>query len=65
VVTPILDRRSVPSSPEERARMLQADDVGRAIRWIAEQPAHVCVNEILISPTWNRMYVGGADLKAR
>ena len=62
VATPILDRRPVPPSPEERARMLQADDVGKAIRWVAEQPAHVCVNEILISPTWNRMYVGGADL---
>jgi NADP-dependent 3-hydroxy acid dehydrogenase YdfG len=65
VATPILDRRPVPPSPEERARMLQADDVGKAIRWIAEQPAHVCVNEILISPTWNRMYVGGADLEPK
>jgi NADP-dependent 3-hydroxy acid dehydrogenase YdfG len=65
VATPILDRRPIPPSPEERARMLQADDVGKAIRWIAEQPAHVCVNEILISPTWNRMYVGGADLKRK
>lgn len=65
VATPILDRRPVPPSPEERARMLQADDVGKTIRWVAEQPAHVCVNEILISPTWNRMYVGGADLKRR
>ena len=65
VATPILDRRPVPPSPEERARMLQADDVGKTIRWLAEQPAHVCVNEILISPTWNRMYVGGADLKRR
>ena len=65
VATPILDRRPVPPSPEERARMLQADDVGKTIRWVAEQPAHVCVNEITISPTWNRMYVGGADLKPR
>jgi NADP-dependent 3-hydroxy acid dehydrogenase YdfG len=65
VATPILDRRPVPPSPEERARMLQADDVGKTIRWLAEQPAHVCVNEILISPTWNRMYIGGADLKRR
>jgi NADP-dependent 3-hydroxy acid dehydrogenase YdfG len=62
VATPILDRRPVPPSPEERARMLQADDLGRTILWVAEQPAHVCVNEITISPTWNRMYVGGADL---
>ena len=65
VATPILDRRPIPPSPEERARMLQSDDIGRAIRWVAEQPPHVCVNEITISPTWNRMYVGGADLKPR
>jgi NADP-dependent 3-hydroxy acid dehydrogenase YdfG len=65
VATPILDRRPIPPSPEERARMLQADDIGKAIRWVAEQPAHVCVNEVLISPTWNRMYVGGADLKQK
>ena len=65
VATPILDRRPIPPSPEERARMLQGDDIGRAIRWVAEQPPHVCVNEITISPTWNRMYVGGADLKPR
>jgi len=63
VATPILDRRPVPPSPEERARMLQADDLGKTILWLAEQPPHVCVNEITISPTWNRMYVGGADLK--
>jgi NADP-dependent 3-hydroxy acid dehydrogenase YdfG len=63
VATPILDRRPVPPSPEERARMLQVDDLGKAILWVAEQPAHVCINEITISPTWNRMYVGGADLK--
>jgi NADP-dependent 3-hydroxy acid dehydrogenase YdfG len=65
VATPILDRRPVPPSPEERARMLQADDVGKTIRWVAEQPAHVCINEITISPTWNRMYIGGTDIKQR
>lgn len=61
VATPILDRRPVPPSPEERARMLQPEDLGETIRWVADQPAHVCVNEIIISPTWNRLFVGGAD----
>ena len=65
VATPILDRRPVPPPPEERAKMLQMDDLGRTIRWVAEQPPHVCVNEIIISPTWNRMYIGAADLKPR
>jgi NADP-dependent 3-hydroxy acid dehydrogenase YdfG len=58
VATPILDRRPVPPSPEERAKMLQPADLGETIRWVAEQPPHVCINEIIISPTWNRLYVG-------
>lgn len=57
VATPILDKRPAPPPPEERARMLQADDLGRTIRFVAEMPAHACVNEITISPTWNRSYV--------
>jgi NADP-dependent 3-hydroxy acid dehydrogenase YdfG len=63
VATPILERRPVPPSPEERARMLQPEDLGRTIRWVAEQPDHLCVNEILISPTWNRIYLGGPDIQ--
>ncbi len=63
--TPILDRRPVPPSPEERAKMLQPDDIGKTILWVAEQPAHVCVNEITISPTWNRIYIGGEDMKKK
>jgi NADP-dependent 3-hydroxy acid dehydrogenase YdfG len=58
VATPIMDRRPVPPTPEERARMLQSEDLGNTIRWVAEQPPHVCVNEIIISPTWNRLFVG-------
>lgn len=65
VATPIMDRRPVPPSAEERAKMLQPEDLGKTIRWVAEQPPHVCVNQIVISPTWNRLYVGGADLKTR
>ncbi len=61
VATPIMDRRPVPPSAEDRARMLQPEDLGRTIRWVVEQPPHVCVNEILISPTWNRVYIGGAE----
>ena len=57
VATPILDRRPVPPSAEDRARMLQPDDLGQVIRFIAELPAHACINQLIISPTWNRMYV--------
>ncbi len=63
VATPIMDKRPVKPSPEDIARMLQPEDLGRTIRWVAEQPPHVCVNEILISPTWNRIFLGAADLK--
>ena len=62
VVTPILQKRPVPPSPEEIARMLKPEDLGRTIRFVAEMPPHVCVNEILISPTWNRFFVGGKDI---
>jgi NADP-dependent 3-hydroxy acid dehydrogenase YdfG len=61
VATEILDRRPVPVSDEERTRMLQPDDLGETIRFIAEMPAHVCLNEVLISPTWNRSHMGGPD----
>ena len=62
VATPILKNRPKPPSPEEIARMLQPEDLGRTIRFVAEMPPRVCVNEILISPTWNRLFVGGADI---
>lgn len=61
VATPILDRRPIPPSAEERRRMLQPEDIGETIRWVAEQPRHVCVNEIIISPTWNRIYAGAKN----
>jgi len=38
------------------AKMLQSEDLGRTISFIANMPPHVCVNEILISPTWNRIF---------
>lgn len=58
VATEILDRRPVPVSDEDRAKMLQAEDLGDLILYVCQTPAHVCVNEILISPTWNRGYIG-------
>lgn len=57
VATPILKQRPVPPSDEDMARMLQPEDLGRTIAFVANMPAHVCMNEILISPTWNRMFL--------
>ncbi|MGJ4969217.1 MULTISPECIES: SDR family oxidoreductase [unclassified Bradyrhizobium] len=57
VATPILQQRPVVPSAEERARMLQPEDLGRTIAFVANMPPRVCVNEILISPTWNRGFI--------
>ena len=65
VATPILKNRPNPPSPEEIARMLLPEDLGRAIAFVAEMPPRVCVNEILITPTWNRFFLGGADIARR
>jgi NADP-dependent 3-hydroxy acid dehydrogenase YdfG len=61
VATPILKLRPVVPSAEEQARMLQPEDLGRTIAFVASMPPHVCVNEILISPTWNRSFVAMAS----
>jgi NADP-dependent 3-hydroxy acid dehydrogenase YdfG len=63
--TPILKHRPVEPSAAEKARMLQEEDLGRTIRFIAEMPAHVCINELVITPVWNRLYVGGDDMKRK
>ena len=60
VATPILDNRPIPVSAEDRAQMVQAVDCGEVIRFLAELPEHVCINELTISPTWNRGYVAQA-----
>lgn len=57
VATPILEQRPVVPSAEEQARMLQPEDLGRTIAFVANMPPRVCVNEILISPTWNRGFI--------
>jgi NADP-dependent 3-hydroxy acid dehydrogenase YdfG len=61
VATPILEKRPVPPSQQERARMLQADDLGKTILFVASLPPRACVNELIISPTWNRFYLGGLE----
>ncbi len=57
VATPILDKRPVPVSKEDRAKMVQSEDCGDLIRYIACLPPHVVINEVLITPTHNRGYI--------
>ena len=61
VATPIMEKRPVPPSKEERARMAQPEDFGKAILFVVTMPARSCVNELVIAPTWNRFYVGGLE----
>jgi NADP-dependent 3-hydroxy acid dehydrogenase YdfG len=58
VATDIMKNRPVPPSAEVMARMLQPEDLGKTIAFIAGMPPHVCMNEVLISPTWNRSLIG-------
>jgi NAD(P)-dependent dehydrogenase (short-subunit alcohol dehydrogenase family) len=58
VATAIVDKRPVPPTAEERARMLLPEDVARSVVFAAAQPARVCINELVISPVYNRAYLG-------
>lgn len=54
VATPILDQRPVPVSDQDKARILQSEDLGNLVLFVAQQPPHMTLNEILITPTYNR-----------
>jgi NAD(P)-dependent dehydrogenase (short-subunit alcohol dehydrogenase family) len=54
VATPILDARPVPVSDQDKARILQSEDLGELVLFVAQQPPHITLNEILITPTYNR-----------
>ena len=53
--TPLLDKRPVPVSAEQRAKILQPDDIAAAVLFVATLPAHVCVPELVIKPV-GQMY---------
>jgi NAD(P)-dependent dehydrogenase (short-subunit alcohol dehydrogenase family) len=63
VATPILASRPVPPSQQDMDRMLQPEDVADAIGFAVSAPPHVCLNELVISPLWNRMYLEPERLK--
>jgi NADP-dependent 3-hydroxy acid dehydrogenase YdfG len=62
VATPILDLRPKKVSAEERAQMIQPEHMADLIVYVAKLPATVCMNEVVISPTWNRGYAHLAGL---
>lgn len=61
VSTPILDKRPIPVTAADRARMVQPEDCGELMLFLARLPSHVCINDLTISPTWNRGYVAQAN----
>jgi NADP-dependent 3-hydroxy acid dehydrogenase YdfG len=61
VATPIMEKRPTPPSQAQRDLMVQAHDMGQAILFIAQMPARACINELVISPTHNRFYLGGLE----
>ena len=64
VATPILESRPVPVPAEEKARMAQPEDLGDVVLFLAELPGRVCINEITVSPTHNRLFLGGPGIVA-
>jgi NADP-dependent 3-hydroxy acid dehydrogenase YdfG len=56
VDTPILEVRPQPVSDEHRQRILRPEDVAAAVLFVASQPPHVSIPELVIKPTW-QMYV--------
>lgn len=65
VATPIMLKRPVPPSQEQLDRMVQPEDMGQAIAFIATMPARTCINELIVSPTQNRFYMGGFETPAK
>ncbi len=57
VNTDILKQRPVRLTGEEPARMVQPQDVAALVLFVATLPDHLCLNEALITPTWNRAHV--------
>lgn len=54
VETPILDYRPIQVPREERAKLIQSEDMGEIVVFIMKMPARVTLNEVIISPTYTR-----------
>ena len=61
VATPIIAKRPVPVSDEDKARMLQSEDIGDLIRYIACLPPRVCLNDDADHAYLNRAYISAQD----
>ena len=59
VATPILDKRPIPVSKEDKEKMVQSEDCTETVAFLAQLLPRVSINEITIRPTWNRLYAAG------
>lgn len=50
--TPLVDRRPTPPTPEQRARMLQSEDIAAMVIFVATLPPHVHVDLLSVKPTY-------------
>ena len=63
--TEILLARGAGMPEEELARLLRAEDCADLIRYVACLPPHVCMNEVVLTPAWNRTFLGTQVLPPR
>jgi NADP-dependent 3-hydroxy acid dehydrogenase YdfG len=54
VDTPILDKRPLPPDAQARSTMMQPEDVARAILLVCTMPHRTVIEEIVMSPTFQR-----------
>lgn len=54
--TGFVDKRPTVPDSAARAKMLTPADVARAVAFVITSPAHVCVNELVISPVHSHSY---------
>ncbi len=65
VATPILDSRPRPPSREERAVMIQPEDIAACALFAASLPARVCIEDMIVVPTDNHGHRAQAQAIAR
>ncbi len=63
--TAILQTRGVAMEAAELARLMRPEDCAELVRYIACLPAHVCMNEVVLTPTWNRTFAEARVLPGR
>lgn len=65
VNTEILLTRPVPPSDEEKAALLDPDDIARIVENISDLPFRVCVNEVVVSGVLNGIYLRDSKYPGR